>query len=400
MKNNKYLFLAMMMCLITLMWTVMYKNSGSDRIKYDEYISKAQEHEDKKAYLTAAKFCTYALELYPDDDVLMLRTADDYLMCEDSQDFMRYCSMAMAKNPRNPESYLKMSQYYESQNDYKKAIDILKSASKTIHGGEIDDRLAQIKYTFEESGSVYSDMCGFFNGFSTAMNDRGKWGVVGENANVRLPFKYDQTGGAYNGEEDIISVCLDGEWFMCDLKGRKKYVPDTDYSFLGTYADGYCPFEFNGLYGYMDLEYKEYNCGYEFAGAFNNKIAAVCKDGKWALINNKFENITGFEYDNIKTDRYGMCNAAGTVTAQKNGKYYEIDSKGNEKEIDADQADIVDGNCGLSVCMSEGKYGYCSKEGGMKIEAQYEQATPFSKNGAACVKKDGIWSVIQLYEYE
>ncbi|WP_289479576.1 WG repeat-containing protein, partial [Klebsiella pneumoniae] len=88
--------------------------------------------------------------------------------------------------------------------------------------------------------------------------------------------------------------------YFADINGNKKYVPNNNYTFLGTYRDGYAPVCLDSKYGYIDLMYKEYKMEYDFASSFAYGVAAVCKDGKWALINNSFENITDFEYDSIE----------------------------------------------------------------------------------------------------
>ncbi|MDO5560971.1 MAG: WG repeat-containing protein [Oscillospiraceae bacterium] len=402
--RKKYFVLAIVMGAVSLMWTGLILKSGINISEYDECIRRAQEHEEKQAYLTAAKYYSDALGIRPDNDELMLKAAENYLRCNDENGFMHYCNMAIDKDSHNTLAYLMKSEFYENSARYTQAIDTLKSAAKKADKEKINERLEEIRYRYEEGYTSYLDMYGFYDGLSPAMNDRHKWGIVSNKGYVKMPFMFDAVGGAYNAEEDLVAVCSDSEWYMCDLKGRKKFVPDRRCTFLGTYSDGYCPFEADGVYGYIDKEYREFKKLYDFAGAFFEETAAVCLDGKWALINTDFENITEFEYDEIITDRYGFCSLNGVITAKKGGVYYELDKNGKVlKQREGDASDISYTSellsCGLSVVQSDGRYGYADRNGMVKIDQQFEQAAAFDKSGAACVKKDGMWKIIRLYEY-
>ena len=223
----------------------------------------------------------------------------------------------------------------------------------------------------------------------------------------------------------------EGKYYYIDLNGNKKLAGDKDYEYLGSFGDGYAPACLNGVYGYIDRDFNEYNFKYEYAGAFSNGIAAVKKDGKWSLIDTGFKEITSETFDDVLLDSYGFCSVYGRTVVCIDGKYTVLDGSGNRifKEIydgvaipasedgyiavklnnrwgytDAEGKKIIDFkfedaksfSLGLAPVKYEGKWGYINKNGDMVIENRFEDAVPFSSNGAAAVMTYDSWDFIML----
>ncbi len=394
MKNKKYLILFTMTAMLCVMWVSVLGGGKSKNHKYQEYIKKAEQHEQKEAYITAADNYLKALKIYPDDYGLMIKIAENYMKCDDRNGFLQYCDMAADKNASADEPYLLKAEYYSKAEEYEDAINILNCAPKKDMGDKVERMLSTLQYKFSDSYHSYSDMKYFYDGYASVQNEKGHWGIADSEGNIRLTARYDEIGGAYNKDKDIVSVCEGGEWYFSDLKGRKKYVPDNYYSFLGTYSEGFAPFEYKGKYGYMDLEYNEYSCEFDYAGAFLNGVAAVKKNGKWALIDTRFKNVTEFIYDDIKTDCYGFCINDPVITVSRNGEEYNINKNGKKTDNDMKYS------CGLTPVCDDNMWGYADMSGKMVIEPQYQDVNPFTETGTASVKENGSWHVIKLYSYK
>lgn len=391
MKKNKFLVLAVMIAATALSWTMVIKNCNNGSKLYRRYICSAQRHEEKQAYITAAENYIKALELDPGNYDLIIKIAQNYYNCDDKNSFVQYCNMALSADPMQTKPYILMCDYYCQRDEYSMALKVLSSAHLC---DEIADKINSIRYEYKKGYKTFAAVKGFYNGYAAVQSEKGKWGITDTLGHTMLPYKYDEIGGAYDPEEDVIAVCSENEWYFSDIMGRKKYVPDRKCSFIGSYSCGYSPFECDGKYGYMNLEYEEFNYEYDFAGAFSDGIAAVMKDGKWALIDSKFKNITDFVYDSVELDKYGFCSSYGLIHAEREGVRICIDLKGNKTEEKEKYM------CGVRPYSEEGYWGYCNTDTDFVIDAMYEETLPFTGDGSAFVKENGIWYIISLKIYE
>ncbi|MBP1565736.1 MAG: WG repeat-containing protein [Oscillospiraceae bacterium] len=386
-KNEKYGVLVIMIVMIAVGWSGML--GSSDKEDLDYYVSRAEEHEGKGAYITAVECYLKALELTPGNYEYMLKVAENYKNCDDRNGFFDYCDRAIGVDPENNRAYIMKAQYYIEDESYAKAIGVLTNAPVTDE--EMKEMLMDASYRYRTYVKSFEDTYGFYGQYAAVMSDEGKWGVIDSEGDMKISAKYDAVGG-YNRHDDVVPVCRDGEWYFADINGNKKYVPNNNYTFLGTYRDGYAPVCLDSKYGYIDLMYKEYKMEYDFASSFAYGVAAVCKDGKWALINNSFENITDFEYDSIEVNEYGTCEFGEVITAVKDGQTVYLDLEGNVTE----KTDVY--FSGVTVTEKDGLFGFATQEKQV-IDEIFEEATPFSDYGSAMVKTERGWQVIRFYKY-
>ncbi len=391
MKKSKFLILAAMLASTALSWVCVIRNSDSISREYDKYICAAQNHEKKQAYITAAENYKKALELDPGNYDLIIKTAENYYMCDEKNSFVQYCNMALSADSMQSKPYLLMSEYYCQRDEYSTALKLLLSAPQK---NDIVQKIQSIKYVYKTGYKTFAKVSGFYKGYSSVQSEKGKWGITDTSGHTVLPYKYDEIGGAYDSQNDIVPVCYEGQWYFADIMGRKKYVPDRNCSFIGSYSCGYSPFKHEEKYGYMNLDYEEFNFEYDFAGAFSEETAAVMKNGKWALIDNKFNNITEFEYDSIELDKYGFCLSNGVIHAVKDGENICLDHNG---KVTKEKNNYI---CGLKPCSEEGYWGYCNTDSEFAIDAMYEETLPFTADGSAFVKEKGMWYIISLKVYQ
>ena len=191
----------------------------------------------------------------------------------------------------------------------------------------------------------------------------------------------------------------------------------------------------DGKYGYTNssLQIPE-ELPYDYASTFKNGVAAVMKDGKWALINTSQQLVTEFIFDEIVLDEFDTCINSGVIFVRKDGKYYMMNSEGakiSEQAFDAVQpfadgglaAVSIGGKWGFAdttgaividpqyedarsfgadlggVCI-DGLWGYISKSGEIRVECQFEDCRPFNSSGIAAVKENDLWKFVQLLGYQ
>ena len=124
-------------------------------------------------------------------------------------------------------------------------------------------------------------------------------------------------------------------------------------------------------------------------------MAAVQKDGKWALIGEKLQRITDFEFSEIVTDDWGFCSRNGRVFVKNGDKYILIDNEGREiGEENFENARPFLSQYGAAV-QKDGKWGFISPEGKILLQFMYEDAKSFSDVGYAAVKEGGKWGYIK-----
>ncbi len=367
----------------------IFNQNDEAQLRKLEYIKKAEYHEENKAYITAAEYYAKAVECEPQNTGLMLKTAENMLLCGDDENFEKYCRMA--EELGDAEAYKAEIRNKIDEKDAKGAYQIFSELDEMVYDEELRELEMLLKYSYEESLMSYEDMKGFRNGV-TAVRSDGKWGLADREGYPVCECIFDDAG-AYCSEEDIFPVCSGDEWYFADEKGNRKYVPERRYSFLGAYSEGYAPFSDGKKYGYMTLDYEEKNLIYDFAGAFSDGVAAVSENGKWYLIGNDLKKISEEEYDCIQTDKYGFCSENGMIRAVKNGK---------TETIYTDRAShkaSVNSSLDLKVFSENDKFGYKNESGYIAIDPSFDEAFGFSDSGSACVRKGDSWYVLRLINY-
>lgn len=363
-------------------------NDNNERKKLD-YIKKAEYHEERKAFVTAAEYYEKAMEYDPENTELMLKAAKNGLLCKDEDIFEKYCRMAESYG--SIEAWKMEIRKYIDDGDLEEAYDILSGVSDRSYDEELGKLESFLKYSYEESVMCYEDAKGFHDGL-TAVEINGRWGQADNEGYSVCECIFDDAG-AYCSEKDIFPVKYGGEWYFADIKGNRKYVPERKYTFLGSYSDGYAPFSDGKKYGYMTLDYKEKNLKYDFAGAFSDGTAAVSENGRWYLIDSNFKKISE-DFDFIQTDRYGFCCENGMISVTKNGRTEKISAGEKIKKNGT-------GNFQVPEKYYDGDiYGYKNETGIPVIEPVFDEALDFSDNGSACVRKGSMWYVIRLINYK
>lgn len=396
MKNKNslkgYVLFAGMAVLIVSAWYNALGNTHRDEELLDDYLSRVSEHEEKEAYITAAGYCVKALEIRKDDAEIMLRAADNYLKCGDRNAFLKYCRMAAEEAPESDRSWLAMGEYYFESGDIKTAMECLEKAPGNDMPEDIKNLENHIRGSYSMGNKKFSCVKGFYNQYCAVSDEKGRWGLADENGQLQLVMKYDDIG-ACSTDEDVIPVCNEGKWYFSDLEGRIKYVPNRKYDYLGSYSCGFAPFSADGEYGYMRLDYKEETKKYDYAGAFSEGAAAVRKAGKWAVIDDSLNEITGYIFDDIELDDYGFCVKNGIISAVKNGKQVSLDVHGNEV------SDKVQAVCGFTPVECDDLWGFADENGEVLTDICFDDVYEFSENGRTCVLQDGYWRIMILDLY-
>lgn len=286
-------------------------------------------------------------------------------------------------------------------------------------------------YMLKNVSSGYEEVQSMLGGYAR-VKVGGKYGFIKQSGKYVIAPRYEQASTYMN---ECASVLEDGVWQVVNSLGYRVALPDRPVDSLGMIVGGIMSVSVDGKYGYTDASLQiPTELPYAYASTFKNGVAAVEKDGKWALINTSRELVTDFIFDDIVLDEYDVCINSGVIFVCKDGKYYMMNAEGtkiSDQAFDAVQpfadgglaAVAIGGKWGFvdptgsvviepqyegarsfgaglgGVCI-DGLWGYVSKSGELLVECQFEDCMPFNASGIAAVKENGLWKFVQLLGYQ
>lgn len=389
------IIMLLMLLMLIVSWSNVFSYTEKKKVEYNEHIAAAEAYMEKEIYIDAVKEYEAALKLCPDDYEVSLRVVELYQKLGDNKSYIDACQKAIDADKTKVEPYIWLSDYYIENGNYTKAYKYLKQAVEyTDENEEIIKRinLAKSQYTLVSldydtfSGWLYED--GGKIGYAK-VSVNGEYGLLKSDNKSFIKCNYDDIGPYMN---DLIPVQRENEYYYITKEGYRKLVTDRKAEYLGAFTSSYAPAKIDGMYGYIDKKTKEYHFEYDYAGCFMNGIAAVKKGDKWGVIDTSFKEVTGWEFDEILMDEYGICSAYGVFWA-KNGDRYYLYNKSGEKISDGFEDVKLFASNEDAAFKQNGKWGFINKSGEITIEATYENADSFNL-GYAPFCKDGKWGCI------
>ncbi len=435
-KTKAILTMAGLVALSAVSWVNVFRSQSIQAQSYNKYIESARNSSKKEIYIDAVSQYKKALEIEPQNYGITLELADACYNLGDTEGFIEQCKKAIEINTSNEEAYLKLANYYNDNEKYKAALDILKSASKVDNRENIDSLLEQLQYKTQLKYVSATEVGSWHKGNTVNMVSykyKDYWGIATSAGKKLIKPQFDYIG-SYDVETGVIPCSYNGNYYYINADGNKKLVGDEQYEYLGSFGNGLAPAKRNGKYGYINTKFDEKQFDYEFAGAFANEVAAVKQNGKWGLIDKNLKMVTGFDYDEILVDSDGFCSIYDVIIAVQNGKYilinkdgkkvvdkeYEqakmpasndggiavkingkwgfVDSKGNNI-IDAQYEDANSFSLGLAPVKKTDDWGYIDTNNKIVIDCEYTEARPFCSSGTALVKQGNVWNILMLCEY-
>lgn len=202
---------------------------------------------------------------------------------------------------------------------------------------------------------IYDFADPFVNGCAV-VTSLDRQGMINHDGDTVVPIKYGfvtamQNGVFFAGNLFTKKIAM----FNKDFKPVTKFI----YDDIFYYGEGMYVVGREGKMGYLTLQGKEkIKCQYDYANSFRYGRAAVCRNGKYGIINTKNKVVLPIEYDNNGQRPLAYCFSEGLAMVEKNGKY-----------------------------------GFCNLDGKIVIPIQYDLGFYFTE-GIAPMKKNGHWGYI------
>lgn len=383
-----------MLVLLVFCWYVAVEDFFGAKGKYQDAMNTAYALEQKEIYIRAIDSYNEALTYKPKDLDAMYGIATDYKQLEESDEYESQMHAILQTFGPNEKILKELYQYYMDLEEISEAAELVYDLKKKFPEDELVNTL------YEERKGDYTDIFRTYEGISNyilgkyAIYQFGeKKGLIDEEGEVLIDAKYDEIGYP-SGDSDYIPVIDGGKAYWINDDGYKVYETDEKYEYLASTASECTLAKKNGLYGYLDESYVEKTAfEWEDATMIYEKIGAVKKNGKWALINNEFSLVTDYIYDDVIYNEWHVCSKNAVVWVGKNGKYQLVDSNGETlTENTYDEAKCFVGTQACAVRKGD-KWGFVSGTGEEIIAPQYEEAQPFHL-GFAPVKLQSQWGLI------
>jgi len=363
----------------------------------DAHIQQADDYIDRKLYQKAIEEYDEALKLKPDERIWVMKLdAHKNLFEWNEKDFYKKYLQA-AKDcaklyPMNVDFQITLADLYLYKEDY---VSAYKSLSDCIAAGNKDEKIAdylfKVTYAFKTQQTLYLDYKPLVNDFYVVSRREDKYYYLKA---VDRSYDYNSLYAFAGpiGDDGIRLITNDLGNFLIDsnnvIQGIIKDVPED----CGIFSDGLIPIKTNGKYSYYDIlgDVQFNKAQFDYAGTFINGTAAVCKDGKWYIIDKDGNATDDQKYEDIVLFQDGTYTKSDVKLLKYGGKYHLL-NKGEEKGEYTD-ADILTDDGLIAVCQN-GKWGFVNFAGEMKIEPQFMEARSFS-NGLAAVYNGESWGFI------
>lgn len=235
--------------------------------------------------------------------------------------------------------------------------------------------------------SVYEDCLPYFNGFSSVKKD-GKWGLINRSGYLVIDCRYDWPL-VYS--EGLVALCENGRWSYTDTFGRIMVRMPDSISYCSAFVSGSAYICAGEKFGLIDTSgVITVPVMFTDLGGWHNKfIKYAIGDEKYGLMSRRGAKITPPMY----RDMYFSEKSDFIVVSDTYG-YGVIDI--NAREIVPAVFEDINPDYfgeGLMKAKLNGKWGYLTESGAVKVPFIYDDATVFSE-GLAAVKKDGKWGLV------
>lgn len=398
MKASKTVIPIILIVTLSLAWFSFFSEILRNGNAYRSCVKDAQTSIEEGLYEQAVEFYKESLK-YKANEATYTKIKETYelLYAEEHTQFIRSLyiedmELAAAAFPENEEFWLAQIDLYMEAQSYSKAYATAKQAlNYGVKGEKLDSRYKTLLYLTKTGYKLYTDFKMALNGYIT-VSDGANWFVLDEQGNA-LTSRYKFAGLINDDGMGLYTNKIDTR--LLDIKEVPRARFDVEVTEAGYYnqKSGLIPVKVDGMWKYMDLDGEFLPGSFDVAGSFYNRKAVAKTNNVWVLVNEdgKQEQLP---FEDIKLDLYGCHIQNDVIIAMEGGKYHLYDLEFNQ--IPGFEADDID------ICIdpdriaykSNGKWGFVNSKGEVVVQPQYPQAKSFSNGYAAICNDDGLWGFI------
>ncbi len=397
MKKYRALVPIVMVVIMAASWYMLITDVAKVEDRYNEYLTAARGYAEDGITKYAIENYTLALEIKSSPEIYK-EVAEYYKAQNKNDNYLYWCESFLEAYPKEAVAYEYLIDAYAKDSDYTACYDLIYTAQKrNIESDRIDKIFEEIKYVYKLDFSTYEDVGVYSNNFC-AVNNKGYWGFVDRYGELRISTKYTSTG-AYTQSAFASVVNQDGEAYFIDKSGSKVLVSDEKYSSFGLLVNNIIAAKrTDEKYTYVNNDFEVLFGEYDYASTMNNDRAAVKKNGKWSIINEKGNAINSELYLDIILDGKEIAYRNDRIFVSKEeGKYILVDGSGIQVgSLVFEDADPFMSEQYAAVKI-DGKWKFINKDGKLISDKIYDGAKSF-QNGLAAVCVNGMWGFVDESE--
>ena len=406
MKNYKYIVPVLLVAGMAAGWYNMIDTVKGNQQKHEEYIRQADDYLKKDIIVDALENYNNALKIEDTLDVRM-KIQKVYLDNGQLDEAEEYAVAIMQKYQGNPQIYECMMDYYVKNEMYQEAFSIYdKAAASKAMSSKLKALRASIEYKYTILADAYTKVSSYVNGICAVDYD-GEKGYVTESGSKMLFGNYEEITDFMSDfacvkvwkEDDGKKDSKEAQWQLIDTSGNKRRilpenVDQSKIKSVGNYSGGVYAIETDDdKCAYYTADGGLWKDGMVAAGSFWEGKLVVLDGAGYHFIDNQGNQVGG-DFEDIVMDDLKVAMRQKRYFAMKGSKYQLYDSEGKVVGNGSWQdADPFTENGAYAAVKSGDKWGFVNTNGDVVIEPQYEDARSFS-NGFGAVKKDGKWGFI------
>ena len=391
--------------LITSIFSLLFliRTDAANTSELDMALSSAKKYEEEELYIKAVESYRKAVSLSEDNYSYKLAIIDNYEKLEDMQNVISLTEILISTHPDRVEAYLRLLEYYKSEEEYTKFVPLVFAAADRFVGNEqIAAYQNELENMYMIDSTGYNDITSYYNGQAIAYSDtidqeNPKESIVLDErgALVGEPMNYKEVRFTDVQNQFLIKTKED-QWQIIDEQAYPlARCKETHIEDMAAMMEGCVSAKAGEKFVLFNDKLVQSKMSWDFAGTFSNGIAPVRLGEKWGLMNRSriSADTESCQYEDIIVDEFGRCCINDRIFVKQQGQYYLINSSG-ERITGSGFEDVrVFVSNQPAAVKQQGKWGYISADGEMIIDPQFEEAESFC-NGYAAIKQGDKWGII------
>ena len=362
-------------------------------------LAQADDYAADRLYVRAIPLYKEALgyaEEAADEEEIEQRLLETYYAYGDMASYVQLVEERAAENRASADEYVAAANYYLSMGLSNRALRSLAEGIENL--GETDGELTRLweenRYGYRWRNLGYAEIKPAGDNGYYPVNNGSLWGFVEESGTVAIDMKYDWVSAFSGG----YALARTGDRYYVILEDGSLYSAQDEAMTegLGIFDGRRVLGKVGETWSYYGIEGEPIAASFQFdAYSMNSEgFAAVCQNGKWALMDDGGNYVTEFIWDNVRLDERGYAVNGGVLVAQKDGVCVLVNADGTEvsgfrfADAKAPGSDEL-----IAVCDDSGRWGFADRTGAVQIACQYDDALSFN-SGLAAVKQGDVWGYI------
>jgi len=400
-KNSMRLLVAVgLIVLVLCSWYTMFNDMKKENDAYMLQLNTARAKAEQGLYEVALEHYSLAME-QRDSIELRDEIAQVYQDNAGTSSYESFCEDIVADYPLEIKGYERLATLYRDTQAYDTCFNIIETAQKRGLTSDILVNIAsELAYTYDLGRSAAIDVTVFSSGYCAVQYKSNYWGFVNTRGTTVVSGPYSKVAPFTSSGLGVVFL-ENGRVALVDTVGTQRSITPEGLVVedCTPLLSGKLAVKYDGKYHYCDANFQELFGSYDYAGSFYDGVAAVMEGGKWGVIDEEGNNITGFVFDDIKMDDKGISFRGDRGFAKKGDSYILIDSKGNQigngswQDVDAFNADLV------AAVLRGDTWGFVNSDGSVVVDYQFDNAQSFA-NGLAAISVDDKWGYISIEDYQ